>query len=153
MLLCAAWGLALAFAPRRAWMASFAVLLAMVAAARAFPLPRALAELAFLACWLDVVVTAAAAYLPGGPNAATALLLSVIAGLCGGAVLALEGNGADLARALACGATLLPAALMVRWRWPVAARVAASWLIAVAVLAAVLPWLPVTPGYLPDHLE
>jgi len=28
-----------------------------------------------------------------------------------------------------------------------------SWLIAIAVLAAALPYLPVTPGYLPDHLE
>jgi hypothetical protein len=28
-----------------------------------------------------------------------------------------------------------------------------SWLIAVALLMAVLRFLPVTPGYLPDHLE
>ena len=32
-------------------------------------------------------------------------------------------------------------------------KVIASWLIAIAVLAALLHILPVTPGYLPDHLE
>jgi hypothetical protein len=31
--------------------------------------------------------------------------------------------------------------------------VLASWLIAVTVLVATLPFLPVTPGYAPDHLE
>jgi len=28
-----------------------------------------------------------------------------------------------------------------------------SWVIAIAALAATLQLLPVTPGYLPDHLE
>jgi len=32
-------------------------------------------------------------------------------------------------------------------------KVVSSWVIAVAVLAATLQLLPVTPGYLPDHLE
>jgi hypothetical protein len=36
-------------------------------------------------------------------------------------------------------------------RWGLA--IAASWLIAIAALAAALPLLPVTPGYLPDHLD
>ncbi|HET6972107.1 MAG TPA: hypothetical protein VFH92_13350 [Phenylobacterium sp.] len=34
-----------------------------------------------------------------------------------------------------------------------ALAVGASWLIAIAALAAALPFLPVTPGYLPDHLD
>jgi len=28
-----------------------------------------------------------------------------------------------------------------------------SWLIAIATLVAILRFLPVTPGYLPDHVE
>jgi uncharacterized membrane protein len=32
-------------------------------------------------------------------------------------------------------------------------RVVVSWLIAVAVLVAALRFLPVIPGYVPDHLE
>jgi hypothetical protein len=35
----------------------------------------------------------------------------------------------------------------------VAVKVAASWLAAVAALVAALQGLPVTPGYLPDHLD
>ncbi|WP_448097080.1 hypothetical protein [Luteibacter yeojuensis] len=35
----------------------------------------------------------------------------------------------------------------------VALQVAASWLIAIAALVATLSFLPVTPGYEPDHLE
>ena len=32
-------------------------------------------------------------------------------------------------------------------------KVVASWLIAIAVLSALLHVLPVTPGYMADHLE
>jgi urease accessory protein len=38
-------------------------------------------------------------------------------------------------------------------RRPIAPKVLAAWLIAVALLAALLRFVPVTPGYLPDHLE
>jgi hypothetical protein len=36
---------------------------------------------------------------------------------------------------------------------PLAIKVVSSWVIVIAVLAATLQVLPVTPGYLPDHLE
>jgi hypothetical protein len=32
-------------------------------------------------------------------------------------------------------------------------KVVSSWLLAIATLLAVLQCLPVTPGYLPDHVE
>jgi hypothetical protein len=35
----------------------------------------------------------------------------------------------------------------------IALKVVASWVMAIMVLAALLRVLPVTPGYLPDHLE
>ena len=59
---------------------------------------------------------------------------------------------------LLCGAfglllALLPAAWIANRRVLIALRVAASWLIAVAMLGALLQFLPVTPGYLPDHME
>jgi hypothetical protein len=43
--------------------------------------------------------------------------------------------------------------LIVGWRAPIVVKVVSSWLIAVAVLAATLQFLPVTPGYMPDHLD
>lgn len=36
---------------------------------------------------------------------------------------------------------------------PIVPKIVAGWLIAVALLATLLHLLPVTPGYLPDHLE
>jgi len=35
----------------------------------------------------------------------------------------------------------------------IAIGVIASWLLAITVLEATLHFLPVTPGYMPDHLE
>jgi hypothetical protein len=59
---------------------------------------------------------------------------------------------------LLCGASglllaLLPAAWIANRRVLIALRVVASWLIAVAMLGALLQLLPVTPGYVPDHME
>ena len=48
--------------------------------------------------------------------------------------------------------TLLAARVASR-RVPIAPKVVSSWLIAVALLAVTLQLIPVTPGYLPDHLE
>jgi hypothetical protein len=47
----------------------------------------------------------------------------------------------------------LPAAWIVDRRVLIALRVVASWLIAVAMLGALLQFLPVTPGYMADHME
>jgi hypothetical protein len=47
----------------------------------------------------------------------------------------------------------LPAVWIVDRRVLIAVRVVASWLIAVAMLGALLQFLPVTPGYMPDHME
>jgi hypothetical protein len=63
-----------------------------------------------------------------------------------------------LAAILLCAAAgvvlaLLPAAWIVDRRVLIALRVVASWLIAVAMLGAMLQFLPVTLGYMPDHLE
>ncbi len=63
-----------------------------------------------------------------------------------------------LAGALLCaarGVTLGFTSARTRvWRvTALAIAVICSWLMAVAVLAAVLRFLPVTPGYLPDHVE
>jgi len=48
---------------------------------------------------------------------------------------------------------VLPAEWTVDRRVLIAVRVVASWLIAVALLGAMLQFIPVTPGYLPDHME
>ena len=42
---------------------------------------------------------------------------------------------------------------ILRSGMPLPLKVLSSWLIAVVALAATLELLPVTPGYLPDHLD
>ena len=52
------------------------------------------------------------------------------------------------------GAALLRAAGRVSRRNPaLVLKVVSSWLLAIAALLAILQCLPVTPGYLPDHVE
>jgi hypothetical protein len=67
-------------------------------------------------------------------------------------------KAAVLAPVVLCAAAglvlaFLPATWIVDRRVLTALRVVASWLIAVAMLGALLQFLPVTPGYMPDHME
>lgn len=152
-LLCAAFGIALAFAPRRVWLACLATLAGAMIGGFALHVPPRFAGLVFLCGWLSVIASAATVHLPAGLPPRAAWLLSCHAGAWSGAMIALEGHWPDLPVALSGALALLPAALALRWRLAIAAKVVSSWLIAIAVLAAALPYLPVTPGYLPDHLE
>jgi hypothetical protein len=152
-LLCAALGLALAFAPRRAWGPSLVGLAVTAAAVAVAPVPPGWLEGVFLGCWGSVVASAATVHLPGGPSQQGAFALSLNAGFWSGAVVTLAGSRLDLLKALLCVLILFPAALIVGWRVPIVVKVVSSWLIAVAVLAATLQFLPVTPGYMPDHLD
>jgi hypothetical protein len=152
-LLCATVGLALAFAPRRAWLPSLVTLTVTTAVLAALPIPREWLEGVFLGCWASVAATAVTVHLPRGMIASGAVGLSFNAGLWSGAEVALAGSRLDIVKAVACVLLLFPAAFVVDWRASIVVKVVASWLVAVAILAAALQFLPVTPGYLPDHLD
>jgi hypothetical protein len=152
-LLCAAVGLALAFVPRRAWLPSLVTLTMTTVVLAALPIPGEWLEGVFLGCWASVAATAAAVHVPRGLTASGAVGLSFNAGLWSGAEVALAGSRLDIGKALLCVLLLFPAAFIVDWRAPIVVKVVASWLVAVAILAATLQFLPVTPGYLPDHLD
>ena len=74
------------------------------------------------------------------------------AGVWSGLLIGRAGRPLDLAIAAPALLLLLPATWLVQRRWTIALKVAASWLIAIAVLASVLPLIP-TPGYAPDHMN
>ena len=152
-LLCAALGLALAFVRQCAWGPSVVALAVMATAIALAPVPRVWIEGVFLGCWMSVAASAATVYLPRRLSPPGAFALSLNDGFWSGAVIALTGSGRDLPKALPCVLILLPAALIVGWRAPIIIKVAANWLIAVAILAATLQLLRVTPGYLPDHMD
>jgi hypothetical protein len=152
-LLFAALGLALASVPRRAWILCFGMTIAGIGASSLVPFSRNLLEGAFLASWISVITTAVTVYLRGGLPRSAALALSLNAGYWGSTVVVLSGSRTDLLSALPCVLILLPAAWSAGRYNSLPIKVVSSWLIVVAVLAATLQMLPVTPGYLPDHME
>jgi hypothetical protein len=151
-LLFAALGLALAFAPRKIWAPSLFTLLATLGASTFLPVGHVWLEGVFFGCWISVIATAASVHLVGGLSVFGAMALSLNAGIWTSAVVSVSGSRLDLLKALPCVLTLLPAAWVRRYS-SIPVKVASSWIIAIAILAATLQVLPVTPGYLPDHLE
>lgn len=150
-LLFAALAFALAFAPRAGRAAAIVAALAVAIAVSQLPLPAASIEPIFLACWVSVVVTAATIHRPAGRW--LAIGLGVNAGVWAGATVAVAGTALDLATATTLLLLVVPAAGLVGSARGIAVKVAGSWLIAVALLAAVLPFVVTTPGYAPDHME
>ena len=146
-------GLALATARPRVQAAGLVTLGVTLAALWRVELPAAWLEPAFLGCWVSAAITAAAVHLRPALGRTWALVLSVNAALWASGVVALSGHRTDVLRALPAVLVLLPASWLIARRASIAVKVSSSWLMAIAILAAVLPFLPVTPGYLPDHLE
>jgi hypothetical protein len=152
-LLFTALGLALTFTPPRGWAASLVTLAAGAGASGFLPFPRNCLEGAFLGCWMSVIVTSAVVHLRRGLSPMAALALSLNAGLWGGAVAASSGSELDLLNALPCVLIFLPGSWLEARYTSLPIKVVSSWVMVVALLAATLQLLPVTPGYLPDHLE
>jgi hypothetical protein len=152
-LLFAALGLALAFAPRSIWVPSLLTLFAALGLFTFVPVPQTWLEGVFLCCWISVIATAASVHLARGLSAYAALGLSLNAGIWASAVISLSGSRLDLPEALPWVFILFPASWMVGRYASIPLKVLSSWLIAIAILAATLQLLPVTPGYLPDHME
>jgi hypothetical protein len=152
-LLFVALGLGLAFARRSAWAPSLLALVATLGAFTFLPVPQVWLEGVFLGCWISVIATAATVHLVRGLSPCAALALSLNAGVWASAVVSLSGSRLDLLEALPCVLIFLPASWVVGRHGSIPVKVVSSWVIAVAVLAATLQLLPVTPGYLPDHME
>ena len=152
-LLLAALAFVLAHASPRVRVWSLIALLGAITALSQLALPGDWLETVFLGCWISTAGTAAAVHLPRGPGLVGGILFALNAGFWAQAVVALSGTPHDLLAALAVVLLIVPAAWLVARGASIAVKVASSWLIAIAILAAVLPFLPVTPGYLPDHLE
>jgi len=153
VLLFAAFGLALAFAPRSAWLPSLGALLSMLAAPSIVSSGRGWLDAAFLGCWISVIIIAGTVQLFRKLPSWAALLLSIDAGAWASAVTSLTDSRLQVLAASPCVLIAWPAVWMTRRYGPIPIRVASSWLIAIAALSGFLQFLPVTPGYLPDHLE
>lgn len=152
-LVCAALGLALGFAPRRIWAPALAALAAAAVSTSLIPQPFGWTDAIYVGAWITVALTASVLHLPGGVGPRLALALSLNAGLWSGALVCATGRQPDLLKALPWALLCLPAGWLVATNRAIAVKVAASWLIAVALLAAFLPVTTPTPGYAPDHMD
>lgn len=153
---CVSLALALGFAPRRALTPAGATLVATAVLVSTVGQPQSWREPAFLFCWATVVTVAGSVHLP--PRAwqqhglSLVILFAVLVGAASASVIALEGRLTDLFPALALVALCLPVRCLIQRNLSIGIKVVASWIIAVAILAALLPLAP-TPGYVPDHMQ
>lgn len=152
-LLCAALGLGLASADSRVALAGLAVLAATACVIAFMPVPEAWSDAVFLGCWASILTNAAVVHRRRSLAPLAGLAVSLNAGIWTGAVIALAPSKLELFEALPWALGAWPAAWMRRGGREIVLKVLASWLIAVAVLAATLQFLPVTPGYRADHME
>jgi hypothetical protein len=147
----AALALMLGFTPRK--LAAAATALAILAAVLASRLQwqSAYGDAAVLACSVVVAILAVRTYWPRPTDAAAVLFLAALAGVVSGISIALAATPANLWQPILPSVLLVPAWLAVRHGYAVAPRVVMSWLLAVAVLAAILPYVVSHPGYVADH--
>ena len=153
MLVYAAFAIALANAPRAICVRALAALVATSTTVAVVHLPVAWTGAAHLACWTCVVACGASACAANGLGWRAAIGLALPSGAAAGAIVTLAGAPVAFGLVPLVAVVTLLAARAASRRVPIATKVVSSWLIAVALLAVTLQLLPVTPGYLPDHLE
>lgn len=112
-------------------------------------MPIARSEPAHFSSWIAVVACGASVHL-AAPGPRVAFALAIAAGAGAGLI---THDATTLAMLPLVAAVALLASRVIARYVPLATKVVCSWLIAVALLAATLQTLPVTPGYLPDHLD
>jgi len=152
-LLIAALGLALAFAPRKIFIPAMIAMAIPAVVVGFVPIGQQWADPLFFGCWASVLACALAVHLPRGLGPRLAILLALDGGFWAGAVIAVAGKPIDLLISLPCVLLALPGAWLVATKRQIAVKVLASWLIAVALLAATLQITTPTPGYVPDHMD
>ncbi len=153
MLLGAAIGLMLAFAPKK--VAGYALIAVGGAALIGFFLPVLFsADVLFVGVLVSVLATSILVYLPVARWSRAILPLSINGGLWIGASasLAIDRPLFALGLGLLPLVVLLPAHWLVRIKFDIVIKVLASWMIAIASLSMFVSLMP-TPGYKPDHME
>lgn len=151
-LLFAALAFMLPFASRRALLPALGVAAAAAIAVVNLPIPKPWTDAIFIGCWVSVIVTAALVHLGRAPGRGVAMPLALNAGAWAGGTVAVAGASSDLFKALPVLLLAVPGQWLVAQGRGIAVKVVASWLIAIAVLAATLATTP-TPGYVQDHMQ
>ncbi|OJU20401.1 MULTISPECIES: hypothetical protein [unclassified Sphingomonas] len=104
--------------------------------------------------WGLIIIAAGSLWLPDRlrPHALN-LVIAIVSGGTAGLLGRVAGVGTLGWFAVALTFSTVVSILLARKRSRLPIRVVAGWLVAIGALNATLTILPVTPGYLPDHLE
>lgn len=152
MLIGATLGLALACAPHRTAVISFAALTGAALLMTFLPLPPGVSDLVFAGFWLSLIATAALTFFADRFTRLLMVPAVLNAGAWAGALAAISDRRGDLLVALLSAMLFLPARWFVLRGHQIVIRVVASWLIAIASLSMIVSVMP-TPGYKLDHME
>jgi hypothetical protein len=147
----AALGLMLAFVPRRMAAGCLALVIVLASVASLSRIGASANDGAIMLCWGAVAVLAARTYWPKPSARRTNLAIAAIAGVISGIAIAASATPSSLWQPLLASLVIIPATVAVERGYAVAPRVVASWLVAVALLAALLPYVVAHPGYIADH--
>lgn len=131
-----------------------AIALAVIVGAALPPPDSGRGESLLALAWGLIIIAAGSLWLPGHlrPHALN-LVIAIASGGATGLLGRMAGGGTLGWFAVALAFSTVVSILLARKRWRLPIRVAAGWLVAIGALNATLTVLPVTPGYLPDHLE
>jgi hypothetical protein len=116
-------------------------------------LPAAWSIALITVCSLGTVILVLLIFWPARLSRLIALVLSVVVGVITGLGHSLAAMPQNIYPALAAGALALPALVAIERGYAIAVRVVASWLVAIAVLAALLPYVVSHPGYVSEHRQ
>jgi hypothetical protein len=144
-------GLMLAYVPRRLAAACIALAVVLALATSQLQFGESAKDAAIMLCCAVVSVLAIRTYWPSPLAQLNYLAIAAMAGVASGTAFAASIPSSTLWQPLLASLTIVPARLVVERGYPVPPRVVASWLVAVAILAALLPYIVEHPGYVADH--
>ena len=147
----AALGLMLAFVPRKTAAIGLALAIVLASVASLSRVGVAANDVAIMACWGAVLVLAGLTYWPDPAAQLTNIAIAAIAGIVSGIAIVASATPSSFLQPVLASLLIIPATVAVKRGYAVAPRVVASWLVAVAVLAALLPYVVAHPGYVADH--
>ena len=147
----AALGLMLSFAARTIAAISIALAVLMAFAASHVGSDTIVHQAATIACWGVILIMAILTFWPRQWPATVTIAVSGAAGFVAGAVVEAAATPLKLWPTMVVVLVVLPATLAVERGYNIVPRVVMSWLLAVAMLAALLPYVVSHPGYIPDH--
>lgn len=152
-LLCAVAGMMLAFMPPRVGLLGALLLILFAGIALEIPAHQQAVGVVLGGCWGSLVACALCVFWPRRLSVPLVCFLVANAGLWSGLALATNADGASSLLPIFALLIGLPAALAIRKGYGIVPRVVTSWLLAVAMIAAVLPLVVEHPGYVADHME